>query len=152
SLRLADRLVKGHRSDLAEREILRCLDAWGDDPKAKTLLTIPVRHYTITSVEPERFSKEVWPSLKRLEKHSGLHSGVRDIRKPFEEDFAPSIQAPQKGSVQPFPEWSQLEADSPKGEKVFPKLLNSIGNYYYGSADRNGQARNPRSALARYAV
>ena len=152
ALSLADRLVKAARSDIASREILQCLDAWGDNDQVEAALSIPVRHLTTTCVEPERFLMEYWPALDQLgNRRPHLRRGTSEILTAFKGDLKPAIQAPRSGSPQ-FAEWSQLETNTAEEEKVFPKLLVMIGNHYYGSSESSGRARDPIKALALYAA
>jgi tetratricopeptide (TPR) repeat protein/peroxiredoxin len=153
SLRLADRLLEANRSDIAAREILRCLDAWGDDPEAKQLLRILVRHYTKAKVEPTRFMKEDWPVLDGLAmRRPDLRRGADEVRLAFEGDFEPADPATDSSSDRTFPVWSRLERSAAPGEKTFPKLLNMIGSYYYVCDEKSGDSRDPRRAFARYAT
>jgi tetratricopeptide (TPR) repeat protein len=177
SLSLADLLLKSDHSDMAAQEAILCLNDWGNDPKAVRLLTVLVRHYTMTSLNPTRFVKgragspiptfvsEIasfnptrfvkgeWPTLEGLaNRHSRLKPAIGEIRKAFDGDFPPAIQRPRAGSDPPFPAWLELEEQTAPGEKRFPELLNGIGDYYYESIGKDGKCRDPRRALARYSA
>jgi tetratricopeptide (TPR) repeat protein len=153
TLGLADRLLKHAQSELAARETFRCLQVWGDDLRAVELLPVLVRHYTIASVEPERFRKEMWPALNELaSQHPKLKPAIEELRLAFESDFKPVIKARKRGLFELFPVWSKLGMRDPLGERTFPSLLKLIGDYYYESVDRSGECRDPGKALARYSA
>ena len=151
SLRLADLLLRHSQSNLASQERLRCLEIWGDNPSAERLLTVLVRHYAITSLDPDAFVKDEWRPLDNLaSRHHRLRSAVTEVRLAFTGDFKAVIQAPLSGPVQPFPEWWRLERNVKPGERDFPKLLNNIGDFYYQSVGRNDECRDPVKAISRY--
>jgi tetratricopeptide (TPR) repeat protein len=153
ALGLARVLLDTAQSELAARETLRCLDVWGSDPQAYALLTVLVRHYTVSTLEPDRFLKDSWPALEKLaSKHLVLQSAVAEIRKAFDGDFEPVIQAPLSEPVEQFGAWRKLERDEVVVEKTFAKLLVTIGNYYYAIVGESGQCRDPKKALARYSA
>jgi tetratricopeptide (TPR) repeat protein len=126
-------LLDRGRTEVAGREVRKCMEAWSSDPQSRKLLEVLVRYYATSSIGPSQFGRTEWEFLKSLKTDSSIHQAIDELRVAYDCDFKPTFARGEEV----FPAWSKSTA--------FSHLLKSIGDFY-------DQQRDRKKALERYSL